>query len=185
MMRAPEPVTSIGARRSSLIEPMADLPHVARSLLAYTLWADRELLQALSKVPEEHLSLHTGTSFGSLLGTLAHVLGSEQVWLGRFLGAPPEFPNEADWTDLAAVQAGFEELWPQLEFFLASLTADQLAGEIAWVSRAGDSYRRPLWEAVVHMSHHSTYHRGQMVSMLRQLGHQPPATDLIRWFAGR
>ena len=162
---------------------MAELPRVARSLLAYTMWADREHLEALAKLPAEHLTVATGTSFGSLLGTLAHILGSEQVWLGRFLGAPPPFPNEADFTDIGMVRAGFEELWPQLEFFLASLSMEQLQSEIAWVSRSGNSYRRPVWEALSHMSHHSGYHRGQLTTMLRQLGHQPPVTDLIGWFA--
>lgn len=163
---------------------MADLPHVARSLLAYTMWADREHLEALARVPPEHLTLATGTSFGSLLGTMAHVLGSEQVWLGRFLGAPPaEFPDEAAYSELSQVRAGFEELWPQLEFFLASLTLEQLLVEISWVSRRGDSYRRPVWEALVGMSHHSGYHRGQLTTMLRQLGHEPPSTDLVVWFA--
>ena len=163
---------------------MAELPQLARSLLAYTVWADREHLEALARVPPEHLTLATGTSFGSLLGTMAHVLGTEQVWLGRFLGAPPElFPDEGDYANLAGVRAGFEELWPQLEFFMASLSLDQLLAEIAWVSRAGNSYRRPVWEALVHMSHHSGYHRGQLTTMLRQLGHQPPTTDMIGWFA--
>ena len=163
---------------------MADLPHVARSLLAYTMWADREQLEALARVPAEHLTLETGTSFGSLLGTLAHVLTSEQVWLARFVGAPLDgHPDELAFHDLAAVRAGFEELWPQLEFFLASLTLEQLMVEISWVSRGGDSYRRPVWQALVHMSHHSGYHRGQLTTMLRQLGHEPPSTDLIRWLA--
>ena len=163
---------------------MAELPQVARSLLAYTMWADREHLEALGRIPVEHLTLETGTSFGSLLGTMAHILGTEQVWLGRFLGTPPEaFPQERDHRELGSVLAGFEELWPQLEFFLASLTMDQLLAEIAWVSRGGDSYRRPVWEALVHMSHHSGYHRGQLTTMLRQLGHQPPSTDLIGWLA--
>ena len=162
---------------------MAELPHVARSLLAYTMWADREHLEALGRIPPEHLTLVTGTSFGSLLGTMAHIMASEQVWLGRFLGAPPQFPSEADFTDLDLVRAGFDDLWPQLEFFLAPLTQEQLLAEIAWVSRGGNSYRRPVWEALVHMSHHSGYHRGQLTTMLRQLGHQPPVTDLIGFFA--
>ena len=165
---------------------MADLAHVARSLLAYTIWADREQLEALAKVPPEHLAVATGTSFGSLLGTIAHVLITEQVWLARFLGAPPpDFPDEGSFGDLASVREGFEELWPQLEFFLASLTQEQLGAEISWISRAGDSYRRPVWEALVHMSHHSAYHRGQLTTMLRQLGHEPAPTDLIVWFATR
>jgi uncharacterized damage-inducible protein DinB len=162
---------------------MPDIPQLARSLLAYTMWADREHLQALAAVPEEHLTVDTGTSFGSLLGTLAHLLGSEQVWLGRFLGAPPErYPEVEDFPDLASVRAGFEELWPQMEFFLASLQEGQLEVELAWISRGGNSYQRPLWQALVHMSHHSAYHRGQLTTMLRQLGHPAPSTDLIGWF---
>jgi uncharacterized damage-inducible protein DinB len=134
-------------------------------------------------VPPEHLVVPTGTSFGNLLGTIAHVLGSEQVWLSRFVGAPIERPAETEWPDLASVRSGFEELWPGLEFFLASLTAAQLATELSWVSRGGNPYRRPVWQALVHMSHHSGYHRGQLTTMLRQLGHAAPSTDLIGYFA--
>jgi uncharacterized damage-inducible protein DinB len=163
---------------------MPDLPQLCRSLLAYTIWADGEFLEALAAIPPEHLTVPTGTSFGSLLGTVAHILGSEQVWLARFVGAPlPRYPEASDWADLAAVRAGFEELWPGMEFFLASLSQEQLMTEIAWVSRGGNSYRRPIWEALVHMSHHSGYHRGQLVTMLRQLGHPAPSTDLIGYFA--
>ena len=162
---------------------MSDLPQVARALLAYTIWADREHLEALAALPEEHLTVPTGTSFGSLLGTIAHVLGSEQVWLARFVGAPLEsYPDEGAFADLAAVRAGFEELWPQMGFFLAGLQEPQLAVELEWTSRGGNPYRRPLWQALVHMSHHSGYHRGQLTTMMRQLGHRPPASDLIGWF---
>jgi len=81
-----------------------------------------------------------------------------------------------------AVRAGFEELWPHMEFFLAGLQEPQLAVELEWTSRGGNRYRRPLWQALVHMSHHSGYHRGQLATMMRQLGHRPPSTDLIGWF---
>ena len=163
---------------------LPDLPQLSRSLLAYTMWADTQHLDALAAIPVEHLTVATGTSFGSLLGTMAHVLGSEQVWLARFVGAPLDrYPEVADWPDLAAVRAGFEELWPGMEFFLASLSEEQLTTDLAWTSRGGNSYRRPLWEALVHMSHHSGYHRGQLTTMLRQLGHPAPSTDLIGWFA--
>ena len=162
---------------------MIDLPQLSRALLTYTIWADREHLAALAALPEEHLTVPTGTSFGSLLGTIAHVLGSEQVWLARFVGAPLEaYPDEGALADLGAVRAGFEELWPQMEFFLAGLQEPQLAAELEWISRGGSLYRRPLWQALVHMSHHSGYHRGQLATMMRQLGHQPPSTDLIGWF---
>jgi uncharacterized damage-inducible protein DinB len=166
---------------------MPDLAQLARALLGYTMWADHEALGALERLPVEHLTVPTGTSFGTVLATMAHVLASEQAWLARFVGAPMErLPQESDWPDLAAVRAGFEELWPQMEFFMAGLAEAQLLVEIAWTSKSGNSYRRPLWEPLFHMSHHSTYHRGQLTAMLRQLGHPaPPATDLIRYLASR
>lgn len=165
---------------------MSDLPQLSRALLTYTIWADREHLAALAALPQEHLTVPTGSSFGSLLGTVAHVLGSEQVWLGRFVGAPlASYPDERAHADLGTVRAGFEELWPQMEFFLAGLQEVQLAVELEWTSRGGDRYRRPLWQALVHMSHHSGYHRGQLATMMRQLGHTPPSTDLIGWFQHR
>ena len=80
------------------------------------------------------------------------------------------------------MRAGFEELWPHLEFFMASLAVEQLEIELAWVSKGGTGYRRPLWQALLHMSHHSAYHRGQLVALQRQLGHAPPSTDLIGYF---
>ena len=117
---------------------LPDLPQLSRTLLAYTMWADREHLDSLSRLPVEHLTVPTGTSFGCLLGTMAHILGSERVWLARFVGAPLErYPEVDDWPDLPAVRAGFEELWTELEFFLASLSAELLAIELAWVSRGG------------------------------------------------
>src|ERR1044072_4070751 len=105
---------------------MPDLPQLSRSLLAYTIWADTQHLDALAAIPVEHLTVATGTSFCSLLGTMAHVLGSEQTWIARFVGAPLErYPEVTDWPDLAALRAGFEELWPQMEFFPAGSEASK------------------------------------------------------------
>jgi uncharacterized damage-inducible protein DinB len=166
---------------------MPDLAQLARTLVAYTMWADREHLVALEALPPEHLLVETGTSFGTLLGTMAHILGTEQAWLARFIGAPLERQlEESEVTDLALVRAGFEELWAGFEFLVAGLTEQQLQAEIAWTSRSGNSYRRPLWEPLFHMSHHSGYHRGQLTVMQRQLGHPAPAaSDLIKYLASR
>jgi uncharacterized damage-inducible protein DinB len=87
-----------------------------------------------------------------------------------------EFP------DLEALAAGWSETAAQLEFFLASLTEDQLAAEITWEDTEIGAVTRPLWQPVSHLVNHSTYHRGQVVSLLRQLGYQPPETDLSYFF---
>jgi uncharacterized damage-inducible protein DinB len=153
-----------------------------RALLAYTMWADRQILESLADLPPEDLTRDTGTSFGSILGTLAHVLGAEQVWLARFVGAPLDrLPSEQDWPDLPTLAAGFTDFWPQLEVFLASLTETQIDSNLAWVNYRGERHEAPFRQAVLHFANHSTYHRGQVASQMRQLGHKPPATDLVYW----
>ena len=152
-----------------------------RQLLLYTLWADRTCLDAARGVDPEALTRDAGVSFGSLLGTLSHILGSQRRWLARFTGQQATADDPA-FPDLEGLAAGWSETAAELEFFLASLTAEQLAAEITWVDSEGPVYTKPLWQPVCHMVNHSTYHRGQVVSLMRQLGYEPPETDLIRFF---
>ena len=158
-------------------------PAVVRELLLYMLWADRLMLKAVREVSPEDLTRDAGVSFGSLLGTMIHMLGSQRLWLSRFAGHPIERrPDLADFPDLVSWIHGWEETAAEIEAFLASLTPEQLAAEITWVDTEGPVYTRPLWQPVIHMVNHNTYHRGQVVSLLRQLGYEPPKTDMIRYF---
>ena len=158
------------------------LVHAIRGLLAYTIWADRQVLEALAEVPSEDLARETGSSFGSILGTMGHILGAEQVWLARFVGAPlDQLPSAADYPDLPSLAAGFTEFWPQLEVFLASLTDEQIAQDFAWVNFKGESHTAPYRQVLLHFVNHATYHRGQVTALVRQLGHAPPSTDLCYW----
>ncbi len=154
-----------------------------RELLKYTLWADRRLMATLQEVRSEDALREAGTSHGSLLGTVAHILGAELLWFFRWVGNPIEgIPGIDQFPDFEALKAGFEELWPQLEFFLASLSEEQLQGELTWVNSRGETHCRFLWQSVTHLANHSSYHRGQAVTLLRQLGYEPPSTDLIYFF---
>jgi uncharacterized damage-inducible protein DinB len=159
---------------------------VVRDLLLYMLWADRLMLKAVREVSPEDLTRDAGISFGSLLGTMAHMLGSQQLWFARFSGHPLDHrPGLQDFPNLPAWIQGWEETAAGIEAFLAGLTDDQLATSLTWTSSSGEVYARPLWQPVLHMVNHNTYHRGQVVSLLRQMGYTPPTTDLIYYFAER
>jgi len=164
---------------------VAALLQSLRGLLAYTIWADRRVLEALAEVPADEMARENGSSFGTLLATMAHILGAEQVWLSRFLGLPLErLPGESDYPDLPALAGGFTEFWPQLEFFMASLSEDQLGRVVEWVNSRGEAHSAPFRTALLHFVNHSTYHRGQVAAQMRQLGHAPPTTDLVYWGGG-
>ena len=159
---------------------MTELVATVRQLLLYTLWADRICLKAVEAVRSEDLARETGTSFGSLLGTLAHILGAQRIWLARFEGKTLDrVPGVADFPGLEALTAGWAETSAELGFFLAALTGSQVQSAITWSNTRGDSFTRPLWQPVLHLVNHSSYHRGQVVSQLRQLGYPAPSTDLI------
>lgn len=154
-----------------------------REQLLYMLWADRMTLKAVRDVTPEDLTRDAGVSFGSLLGTMVHILGSQRLWLSRFAGNPIERrPGLQDFPDLPAWIQGWEETAAGVEAFLAALTDEQLAAEITWEDSQLGPVSRPLWQPVAHMVNHATYHRGQIVSLLRQLGYTPPKTDLIFYF---
>ena len=165
---------------------MAGRAETARELLLYTLWADRRMLAAVREVRPEDLTRETGVSFGSLLGTMAHMLGAQRIWLARFAGLSPDrVQGPADFPDLPTWIDGWEETAAGIEAFLATLTDEQIEASITWTTTTGVTHTRPLWQPVVHLANHTTYHRGQVVSLLRQMGYPAESTDLIKFFAER
>ncbi len=153
---------------------------IARQMLIYMLWADRVILRSLREVTPEDLLRDTGSSFPSLLQTIAHIAGAEKIWLSRFLGTGLDhFPTENDFTELIPLLVSWEETAAGIEAFLAGLTDEQLEASLAWANSRGEAFNRPLWQPVFHLVNHSSYHRGQIVTMLRQMGYEAAGTDLI------
>lgn len=158
----------------------------ARDLLLYMLWADRHMLKSVRAVRTEDLTRDAGVSFRSLLGTMAHILGAEKLWLSRWLGHPDHSVlGPDDFPDLLSWITAWEENASGMEAFLAGLTDEQVAAPLAWTSLEGQDHLRPLWQVILQLVNHSTYHRGQVVSLLRQMGYPAESTDLIRFFAER
>lgn len=143
------------------------------TFFAYDLWANRRLLAAAALVPAEAFTRELGASFGSLRGTLLHILWGEKRWL-HFWTSGTILPDALldDFPNAGAVG----DAWTQLErartAFLSELTDGRLDAPILVHDR-----QFQLGELIQHVVNHSTYHRGQVALLLRQLGHVPPATD--------
>ena len=143
------------------------------TLLAYNRWANGRLLKAASRLSAEDFTRDLGASFGSVRGTLLHVLWGERRWLqfwqdGSFT---PE-ANADTFPDTAALHAAWSVLDCDREAFAASLTDERLSTRVAV-----RDHTYTLADLIQHILNHSTYHRGQVVLLLRQLGQAPPATD--------
>jgi uncharacterized damage-inducible protein DinB len=154
----------------------------AKQLFDYGVWANALFFRVAEGLTREQAEAPAAGSFPSIVGTLGHIVSAEWVWLRRWLGespaAMPEWvtrPSVAELKDkLAAVEA-------ERGSFLAGLSEEDLDRVVSYRTLAGQAYSDPLGHLVRHVVNHSTYHRGQLVAQLRQLGQTPPNTDLIRY----
>jgi uncharacterized damage-inducible protein DinB len=125
------------------------------------------------------------SSFASIHDTLAHIVGAERLWLGRWRGEAVTLMKGGDVGSLAELR----KLWDQVEAdrtqYLGRLTTPLLESEIVIKPTAGGQYVHTLRQTLQHTVDHSTYHRGQIVTMMRQVGVKPPPTGLIAFHRER
>jgi uncharacterized damage-inducible protein DinB len=154
-----------------------------RFLYQFNAWADRRLLDACGALSNEQFTRNLGSSFSSVRDTLVHLYGAEWVWNERFQGrSPSSLVSGAGYPDLASVRAKLEEMDRYYIDFVSKLTQQDLDRVIRYKSFSGDEFSNPLWQSLHQVSNHATYHRGQVITMLRQLGVKPVSTDLIMYY---
>lgn len=154
-----------------------------RALFAYTRWANHRLLEAAAALPDDDLARDLGSSFPSVLATFDHIARSDWVWLRRWDGeSPTGAPADWDASSLDAVRRRWKGIEAERAALLDRLDDDALDRVIHYRRVDGSEHVNRLDEMLRHVVNHSTYHRGQIVTMLRQLGATPPSTDLIAFY---
>lgn len=162
---------------------MISVEHV-RTMARYNDWQNRSLIGAADGLSDADRRLARGSFFGSIHGTLSHLLWGDRMWLSRFEGAEkregtvPESPNLfPDWVDLKQKRAEFDQ---RLIGWAAGLDPSWLYGEVVWYSGISKQERRAArWFLVTHFFNHQTHHRGQVHAMLTAAGAKPDDTDLM------
>lgn len=144
----------------------------------YTRWATHKIVEACAPLGREELTRQMYTSHGSLLGTLVHIYQADTVWLLRLQGNPlargPEPP-----ADLDALRAVWFPVLDAMYDFAAALTPERIEEPVAFQTASRGDGARPMWQVILQVVNHATYHRGQAATLLRQLAHTAPPTDLI------
>jgi uncharacterized damage-inducible protein DinB len=153
-----------------------------RNFFAFGRWANRTTLDSVAALTPEEYARPLGGSFGSVQGTLLHLYGADWVWLERFHGRSPRaMPEGEDLTALETLARKWREVEAGQDAFIATLTQDRLAEPLSYVAFSGDAFTRRLGDALLHLANHGTYHRGQVATLLRQLGKKAAATDFLRY----
>jgi uncharacterized damage-inducible protein DinB len=158
-------------------------PQYVRGFSAYNAEMNRRIYGAAGRLSDEARKQQRGAFFGSIHGTLNHLLWADQMWMSRFAGWPkPEKPGResaALFGDFTVMQARRTEIDAGICEWAGTLTEDWLGGQLVWFSGiAQRDMTAPRMITVIHMFNHQTHHRGQAHAMLTAAGEDTGDTDV-------
>lgn len=158
-------------------------PLEMRRLSQYNAWANRRTLDSLQSLDQERFTRNLHASHGSIRGTLTHLAAAEWIWLERWNGrSPSSLLPETEFESVALATQRVTEIDRQLLSYVEALDASDLEVVKDYCSTEGKLYSNVLHDMLQHVINHSSYHRGQIASLLRQVGAVPQQTDLILYF---
>jgi uncharacterized damage-inducible protein DinB len=157
-----------------------------QALFEFNYWAKARLMTVVESLSYEQFAKDLGSSHRSIHGTLIHIVGAEHVWLSRWTGQPVlKLLDLKDYPTIPTVRQKWDEVEQAVSEFVSELTNERLSAVVTYKTTEGKQFSNVLWQMMQHVVNHSTYHRGQIVTMLRQLGVKPIGTDLITFYRER
>lgn len=151
-------------------------------LFDYTVWANHKLMRVAATLSVDDYKRDLKSSHGGVRGTLVHTMSAEWVWLERWKGiSPTRHFDESELPDIVALSDRWSVIEQHRASWLESLKPEAMPQSLRYRNLQGQELETPLWQMVQHVANHSTYHRGQLVTMFRQLGAKAVSTDLIAW----
>jgi uncharacterized damage-inducible protein DinB len=148
----------------------------------YNQWAHKRLLDLIGTLTEQQQHTIIPSSFDSLYKTVFHVWGAESLWLGRLNLSPTKItgdPFNESMEKLSKALEAVDQLWVE---WVDSKNEDQLKEKLHYNNSAGLPFYQSYDLLLQHIFNHSTYHNGQMVTMLRALAVKNlPSTDFVAW----
>ncbi len=154
-----------------------------KNLFAYNAWATNRIFDALKTLPEDKFSMDFKAGHGSIRGTLTHLVAAEKIWLSRLTGTPEAtMLSEKDAPSLSALKEIWEDVAARTARFVAGLDKKKMSSTFQMTTTRGIPYTHVYQDALLHLVNHSTYHRGQIAVLMRQVGAQPVGTDLIAFY---
>jgi uncharacterized damage-inducible protein DinB len=156
-------------------------------LVEFHYWARDRMLDALEPLSAEQFTRDLGSSFRSIRETAAHLYFAEWAWHSRWHGTSPRsWPDPAMFPDVAALRQTWRELETGVRAFVDNLGEQGIDRVFEYTLLSGKPGKSEFWQMLQHVVNHGTYHRGQVTTMLRQLGAAPPAsTDLVTFYRER
>ena len=154
-----------------------------RQLAAYNLWANQKLTDLVLSLPEEKQQAEVPSSFKSLYKTILHMWDAETIWWQRVkLNEKLIVPSENFNGSMKDVVNGLIQQNQQWLDWVNNASEAALEHVFQYYTLKKEYFKQPVYQVILHVFNHGTYHRGQLVNILRQLAIEKiPQTDMIVW----
>jgi uncharacterized damage-inducible protein DinB len=158
-----------------------DGPGHFATLAHYNQWANRRLYAATAELSDAQFREDKGAFFGSVRGTLNHLLVADRIWLRRIEGTGPQHTrlDEIVCDGFTELREAREEEDERLIRVLSGLGEERLASILAYRNSRGEDVELPLGPVLTHIINHQTHHRGQAHTLLSQFGREAPVLDFV------
>jgi uncharacterized damage-inducible protein DinB len=168
------------------------LAHI-RLLASYNAWMNARVYEAAAQLPAQALAADRGAFFGSILGTLNHLVVADTIWLKRFATHPAQHPvleplrqttmpaalNQILFSELPALRVHRGRMDAIISEWIAGLTETDLQHVLHYANTRGVPAQKRFDSLLLHFFNHQTHHRGQLSTMLFQAGQDVGITDLL------
>jgi uncharacterized damage-inducible protein DinB len=153
------------------------------TLFEFDKWAIDRTVESVSLLPEGKYLEDLKSSHGGIHGTLVHIYSANMIWLQRWKGNSFQKHSTVDEVpDLASLKTRREKYLADVADYLGNLGEAGISAPLVYSDLKGNRHSEPLFQQMQHLINHSSYHRGQIVTMMRQVGAKPIATDLIMFY---
>ena len=142
------------------------------------------MLAAVETLTPEQYTKDLGNSFKSVRDTVVHIYFAEWIWYSRWMGnSPLHGVNAAEFPDVGAIRRVWSEHETKMRSLLDGLSEQGVDRVYEYKNLAGQDFKRIFWHMFQHVVNHATYHRGQVTTLVRQLGANPgKPQDLIAFY---
>lgn len=153
---------------------------------AYNLWANHRMTDAVLQLPEEMQQQKIISSFPSIELTLLHLMNVESIWWQRMKLVENIHIIEASTFTVTQISHKILDASTQWKEWVDKSTTAAFEHEFVYRNSKKEQFKQPVFQMLLHLFNHQTYHRGQIVTMLKQLGvDKIPPTDFIEWSRGK
>jgi len=159
-------------------------PSYFQTLARYNQWANERLYAACAELTDADYRAPRQAFFGSIHGTLNHLLVADRIWMGRLDGPESGLKqlNEILYEDFAELRAARVAEDRRILHFVDGLSQEALAGVLVFKTTTGASMETPWVWTLAHLFNHQTHHRGQAHGLLSQTAVAPPPLDLLLYW---